>query len=342
MVRADYPRAYELGTRLLAMAQRLHDQAFVCEGHTILGVVQSKVGQLRAAHTHQEQAHALSAPPPLHRRGLLQDVQVAHLVNSARVLWCLGYPAQAWGRSQEGVRRARALAEPTSLTFALLQGAHVQFCRRDPAAVQAMAEEALGLTQAQEFAFWGAWSRVFQGWSGVMQGRPAAGIAEMRQGVAALEAMGARIDRPVFLAMLAEGYGVAAEPAAGLEVVAEALALVQDSGERLWEAELYRLRGHLLVHAGSLPPRATNQAHPAGAIVDAPPEACFQRALAIARQQQAKALELRAATSLAGRWHQQGKRAEASALLAPVYGWFTEGFETADLQEAKALLEALA
>ena len=174
-----------------------------------------------------------------------------------------------------------------------------------------------------------------------MQGSPAAGLAAMRQGVAALEAMGARIDRPVFLAMLAEGYGVAAEPAAGLEVVAAALALVQDSGERLWEAELYRLRGHLLVHAGSTPRRTPHQAH-LGAIVDAPPEACFQHALAIARQQQAKALELRAATSLAGRWHQQGKGAEAYALLATVYGWFTEGFETADLQEAKALLEALA
>jgi predicted ATPase len=341
MVRADYPRAYDLAARLLAMAQRLHNQEFVCEGHTILGVVQSKMGHLTAAHTHQEQAHAVVVPQPLHRRGLLQDVQVANLVNGARVLWCLGYPAQAWRWSQEGLMRARALVEPTSLTFALLQGAHLQLYRRDAAAVKAMAEEVLGLTEAQEFTFWRAWSYMFQGWSVVMQGSPAAGIAVMRQGIAALEAMGARIDQPVFLSMLAEGYGAAADPAAGLEVLADALALVHDLGERLWEAELYRLRGELLLHARSTPLQAISQAQPAIARVDSQPEAWFQRALDIARQQQAKSWELRAATSLARLWQQQGQRAEACELLAPIYGWFTEGFDTADLQEAKALLAEL-
>jgi predicted ATPase len=341
MVRADYPRAYDLAARLLATAQRLRNQEFVCEGHTILGVVESKMGHLTAAHTHQEQAHAVVTPHPLRRRGLLQDVQVANLVNSARVLWCLGYPAQAWGRSQEGLRRARALAEPTSLTFALLQGAHLQFYRRDAAGVQGMAEEGLRLTQAQEFTFWRAWSYLFQGWSIVMQGSPAAGLALMRQGIAALETMGARIDQPVFLSMLAEGYGVAADPAAGLEVLADALALMHDLGEHLWEAELYRLRGELLGHAGRTPPPASSQAQPALSRVDAQPEACFHRALAIARQQQAKSLELRAATSLARLWQQQGRCADAYQLLAEVYGWFTEGFDTADLREAKALLDEL-
>jgi predicted ATPase len=174
-----------------------------------------------------------------------------------------------------------------------------------------------------------------------MQGNPASGLAVMRQGIAALDAIGAQIERPVFLAMLAEGYGVAAHPAAGLEVLANALALVHDLGERLWEAELYRLCGGLLVHAGSTPPPASSQAQPALARVEAQPEACFQRALDIACQQRAKSLELRAATSLARLWQQQGRRDEADALLAPIYNWFTEGFDTADLQEAKALREDL-
>jgi predicted ATPase len=342
MVRADYQRAYELGARLLAMAQDLHNQEFICEGHTTLGVVQSKLGQMVAAHRHQEQAGAVVAPQPRHGSGLLQDVQVANLVNSARVLWCLGYPEQALCRSQEGVRRARVLAEPTSLTFALLQSAHLQFCLRDTAAVQAMAEEALVLAQAREFAFWEAGSRMLQGWSAGMQGGQAAGLAAMCQGIAAVQAMGARIERPAFLAMLAEGYGVAADPAAGLEVLAEALAMVEDTGERWWEAELYRLRGVLLLQAGTSSPPADRQAPSATAPVAPQPEARFQRALAIARQQQAKSLELRAATSLARLWQQQGKRAEACELLAPIYGWFTEGFDTADRRDARALLVDLA
>lgn len=123
MVRADYPRAHELGMQLLDMAQRLQDQEFVCEGHTILGVVLSKRGQLAAAHAHQEQAHAVVELPPRHHSGLLQDVQVANLANSAHVLWCLGYAEQALDRSQTGLRRARTLVEPTSLAFALLQAA---------------------------------------------------------------------------------------------------------------------------------------------------------------------------------------------------------------------------
>jgi predicted ATPase len=119
----------------------------------------------------------------------------------------------------------------------------------------------------------------------------------------------------------------AGQTAAGLEALDEALATLPKSGARWWEAELYRLRGALLQHSVAQAGEA---------------EACFQRALAVARRQQAKSLELRAAMSLARLWQQQGKRAEAHALLAPIYGWFTEGFDTADLQDAKALLEALA
>lgn len=139
---------------------------------------------------------------------------------------------------------------------------------------------------------------------------------------------GGEIGRPYLLALLAEAHGTLGQPEGGLKVLTEALALVDKTGERWYEPELYRLKGILLLQQNS-----DNQGEP---------EACFHHAIAIAQSQQAKSWELRAATSLARLWQQQGKRAEARELLAPVYDWFTEGFDTADLQEAKALLAALA
>jgi len=142
-----------------------------------------------------------------------------------------------------------------------------------------------------------------------------------------LRATGAELLRPYWLALLAEAHGTMGQPAAGLTVLAEALTLVDTTGQRWYEAELYRLKGELLLQRSS-----DNQAEA---------ETCFHQALAIAQNQQAKSLELRAATSLARLWQQQGKREEARQVLGDVYGWFTEGFDTADLKDAKALLDAL-
>jgi predicted ATPase len=153
-------------------------------------------------------------------------------------------------------------------------------------------------------------------------------MVQMRQGLTALQATGGDVRRPLFLALLAEAYGGIGQIEEGLNVLAEALAAAEKTGGRFYEAELYRLKGELLVARA--------------AELNAEAEACFQQALDIARRRQAKSLELRAAMSLSRLWQQQGQRDEARALLAPIYGWFTEGFDTADLQEAKALLEALA
>jgi predicted ATPase len=166
-----------------------------------------------------------------------------------------------------------------------------------------------------------------RGWALALQGQGEEGIAQIQQGLAAFRAAGAELDRPRWLTLLVEAYRQVEQTEAGLTVLAEALATVHKTGERRWEAELHRLKGELLLR----------QASPTEEV-----EACFRQALEIARRQQAKSLELRAAMSLARLWQQQGKRAEACELLAPIYGWFTEGFDTADLQEAKALLEALA
>ncbi len=155
-------------------------------------------------------------------------------------------------------------------------------------------------------------------------------MAEMRQGLAASLATGAKTFQPYFLGLLAEAHGESGRPEAGLPLVAEALAVIDDTEARFYEAELHRLQGELrwIADCGLR-------------IADCTPEDCFQEALDIARRQQAKSLELRAATSLARLWQSQDKRQDAYDLLAPVYGWFTEGFDTADLQEAKALLGEL-
>jgi predicted ATPase len=167
-----------------------------------------------------------------------------------------------------------------------------------------------------------------RGWALAHQGQTQEGIEQMSQGMIACRGTGAELARPYWLALLAEAYGILGEPEAGLTALAEALTLVDKTGERHYEAEIYRLKGELLLQQSS-----SNQTEA---------ESCFHKAIAIAQNQQAKSFELRSATSLARLWQQQGKRQEAHALLAPVYNWFTEGFDTVDLKDAKVLLDELA
>jgi predicted ATPase len=186
----------------------------------------------------------------------------------------------------------------------------------------------INLATEQGFPHWMAQGAILRGWTLAQQGQAQAGIEQIHQGLRAFRATGAETFRPYWLTLLAEAHGTIGEPEAGLTVLTEALALVDTTGERWCEAEIYRLKGELLLQQST-----SNQTEA---------ESCFHQAINITRSQQAKSLELRAATSLARLWQQQGKRQEAYDLLAPVYHWFTEGFDTADLQDAKALLEALA
>ena len=185
----------------------------------------------------------------------------------------------------------------------------------------------MALSQEHGFPTYVAVGMIARGWALALQGQGEEGIVQLHQGRTAFQAGGAELDRPRCLAVLAEAYGKVGQTEAGLTVLAEALAAAHNTGERYWEAEMHRLQGELLLRRAS----PTEEV-----------EACFRQALAIARQQQAKSLELRAAMSLSRLWQGQGKRAEAHDLLAPIYGWFTEGFDTADLQEARVLLEELA
>ena len=207
------------------------------------------------------------------------------------------------------------------------QAAFLHHHRRDVPAVQAQAEALLTLATDQGFPLFVGHGTYLQGWVLAMQGEGAAGLAQFRQGLTAIRATGAEQWWSLFLVVLAEAAGHAGQIDEGLRLLAETLTALEASGQGDPLAEAYRLQGSLLLC------RAVSDAVQA--------EACFQQALAIARRQQAKSWELRAATSLAWLWQQQGKRAEAYALLAPIYDWFTEGFDTVDLQEAKALLEEL-
>jgi predicted ATPase len=200
--------------------------------------------------------------------------------------------------------------------------------RREVRAVQERAEAAMSLAQAQGFLDWMAIGAILRGWALAHQGQPQAGIEQLTHGLMAYRATGAEVVRPYWLALLAEAHGIIGEPEAGLTALAEALTQGEQTGERWSEPELHRLQGALLLQLSS-----DNQAEA---------EHRFQQAITIAQNQQAKSFELRAATSLARLWQQQGKRQKAHDLLAPVYGWFTEGFDTADLQEAQVLLDALA
>ena len=178
----------------------------------------------------------------------------------------------------------------------------------------------------------------------VEQGQGTEGVAQIRQGIAAYQATGAEIERPHWFALLAEAYGKVGQAKEGLTVLAEALAVVDENGDRYYEAELYRLKGDLSLQSEVRGPKS-EVSDPRSLTPDpqaeAEAEACFQRAIEIARRQQAKSLELRAVMSLSRLWQQQGKKEEARQMLAEIYGWFTEGFDTKDLQEAKGLLEEL-
>ena len=206
--------------------------------------------------------------------------------------------------------------------------AFVYQCRRDVPAVHDHAEAAVALSTEQGFPLWAAQGISLRGWALAMQGQGEEGMTQVRQGIAAMRATGQATVVPYFCTVLADICDHLGHPDDGLQALAEAHTLVEQHEERFWEAEIYRLRGVLLLRQPGTP--------------QAEAEAWLQRALEVARRQEAKSLELRAAMSLARLWQQQGKRQEAYDLLAPVYHWFTEGFDTTDLQEAKALLDALA
>ena len=231
-------------------------------------------------------------------------------------------------RSQEALALAQALAHPYSLAMAQHFAAYLHYHRREALAVQAQADALLTLATAQGFPLYVGYGTCWRGWALAMQGEGEAGLAQLRQGMAAVLATGQELNAAALSGPARRGRRARRPGRRGAAPAGRGLAAFEASGRGDLLAEAYRLQGELLLRQAT--PDATQA------------EACFQQALAIARRQQAKSWELRAAVSLSRLWQQQDKRDEAHALLAPIYEWFTEGFDTADLQEAKVLLEDLA
>jgi len=314
---------------LLRLAHHGHAPALAVIAHYTLGATWFCLGALPSSRQHMEEGIARYTPDlrraPVFRIG--QDLGVGSRIFAAMTLWLLGYPAQALVHLHDALTLAHELSHPFSLGYARLFAAFVHQWRRDMPAVHEQAEAAVALATEQGFPLLIAGGTSVRGWELAMQGQSEEGIEQVRQGIASYRAIGGAAAIPYLCTMLADVYDHMGHPEDGLQALAEAHTLVEQQEERWWEAEIYRLQGVLLLHQ-----RGASQ-------VEA--EAWLQRALDVARRQEAKSLELRATMSLARLWQQQGKRYAARELLAEVYGWFIEGFDTADLQEAKGLLEEL-
>jgi predicted ATPase len=328
-IRAELQTAHTLGEQLLTLAQQVQDSGMLLAAHRGLGTTLFWLGAITSAQTHFAQGIALYDPKQHRTSAFLygEDAGVVCHCLAAWTLWCLGYPHQGLTRSHEVVTLAQQIAYPFSLAFALGLSAVFHSFRREVRLTQERAEAVINLAKEQGFPYWMATGALMRGWAVAHQGQVETGIEQMTQGLSAYRATGAVALQPCFLALLAEAQGTMGQPAEGLMTLTEALTRAVTTGERWSEPELYRLKGKLLLQQNS-----DNEAEA---------ETCFTQAITIAQNQQAKSWELRAATSLARLWQQQGKRQGAYDLLAPTYAWFSEGFDTADLQDAKALLEAL-
>ena len=327
--RAEHRTARDLAAELLSLAQRLHNPTTLLVAHHTMGSTLYWLGELPQARDSLEHALALEAHQPQVRDAAATALvaRVANYGYTAWTLWLLGYPEQARQCNEQALALAHALSHPFSQVVALLYAAMFHLLRREGPAAQERAETELALATAQGFPFWVAGGTIVRGWGLAAQGQAVEGIAQMRQGIAAWRALGASVVLSTYLATLAEVCGQVGQLGDAQHLLIEAQTLVDTTGERYWEAEVYRLQGEWLMQASRGKRREA--------------EGRFHQALDIARRQQAKSLELRAAISLARLWQQQGKHLVARDLLAPVYGWFTEGFDTADLQEAAALLTEL-
>ena len=308
------------------------------------------LGEFTLARKHVEQALTLYDPQqhnPYASKFPL-DPGVVCLAVLAWILWYQGYPEQALKKKTEAFTLAKELSHPLSLAWALNVAAKLHLWRREAPAVLEQTKAMLQLADEHGMPYWLTEGAMMQGWALAEQGQVQEGITQMRQGLADWRAMGSGVAASYFLSLPVEAYGKGGQLEEGLTILVEALAIIHKTGEGNSEAEIYRLKGELTLQESKVESHRSQVQSQKPVLSDAEgsqgekeAEACFHKALEVARKQQAKSWELRTATSLARLWQKQGKKEEAHDLLAPVYEWFTEGFDTRDLQEAKTLLDEL-
>jgi predicted ATPase len=326
-IRAEHDAARELGEECLSLAQKLDDPTLLMAAYSALGGTLLWLGEVAQGQAYLDRAAALYDPD---RQRTLpfrfgQDPAVSSLSYSAWSLWALGFPDRALRRSDEARALAEKLANPVSVAASLVYAAMTHQFRREGRAAQRRAEAAIALSDEHGLPQFQTVGAILRGWALAAQGQLDEGIARMRDGLAARREQGIELARPWYLALLAGAYGEAGEVDEGLRLLAEASSL---SDKGYYEPELRRLEGVLLLKRKGR--EASQEA-----------QACFEQALEQARRRSTRSWELRAAASLADLWRHQRKSREAKALLAPLYDWFAEGLDTADLQDARALLNQL-
>ena len=319
----------DIAAQLLEIAPQTHDPLLVLSAHAAYGVAILHNGQFRLSLQHLDQATTLYNAQDgwalATRYG--DDPWAVCQTSKAWSLWMQGYPEQAAAYSPLSIAHAEQLGYPQNIAGTYFMGAFFAILTQDTTALQQRTAALERIAREQEMSFWLPMSQIFQGWIRVVDKHPVEGVVLIRQGCMAYQAIQAKMFNAFFLALLATACVEANQIEEGFRVITEALEEIETTHERFYEAEFHRLKGEfLLVQKG----KGQREA-----------EICFQTAVTIARRQEAKLWELRAATSLGRVWQGQGKTTEARQLVEDIYSWFTEGFDTPDLREAEALLWAL-
>lgn len=331
LFQAKYAPARAMAEQCMALAQRAQDPALLLQAHHAMWGVLSLLapGETELALQHAEQGMAIYNPQQHHTHVHLyggHDPGICSRMIAASVLWQLGYPDQAQRRGEEAIQIGYQLAHPFSLAIALVNIAALYLHRREIDTVLDLTAKATTIATERNFPLLLAQCQITHGWAIAMQDNLEQGLAFVQEGVGAWRRMGILLRQPDYLLLLAEVYIKSGQFEAALRTLDEAVTTASATGERFGESAIHRHRGEIWLAAG----KAADAA-----------ETAFHQALQVARQQKMKLLELRAAVSLSRLWQQQGKIAEARELLAGIYHWFTEGFDTVDLREAKALLDKL-
>ena len=319
----------ELSTEFLALAEKQRATVPLSVGHRLVGTSLACTGDIAQGRAHLDRAAALYNPTE-HRPLALrfgQDVRVAILSNRALALWMLGYPTAALADTDQLLTDAREIGQAATVMYALFHAAHIQLFRGNYQAVNTLGEEVVALAEEKGALLWKGSGVIDQGCVSALTGKASDAVQMITAGIGLWRATGATAWMPLYRLHLAKAYSELDQFDEAWRNIRDAMSAIEDTKERWWEAEVNRTAGEITLLS---PERDAAKA-----------EEYFERALAVARQQQAKSWELRAAMSLARLWRDQGKVQQARELLAPVYGWFTEGFDTRDLKEAKALLEEL-
>jgi len=348
LLRGELGRACEIAEEFLRLAERQPYPGLTTRGHLAMEATLLHLGEFAPAMEHFEKALSLYDPERDRDDSFryTQNPGVGMRCHAAWALWFLGQTDQALDRMQEALTLAHELSEPHGLAHAFFFAAMLHQFRREAPLAQEHAEAAIAVSNEHGLVLYHASAMITRGWALIQQGRQEEAIEQLRQGLAAQEATCTELVRPHFLALLAEALGKNSQAEEGLRVLEKALALADFNGQRYYQAELYRIKGELLLMQGT--GRGLSRAAIGGkgmgeaeqpAIANA--EGCFNQSIKIALQQKAKSLELRAVTSLSRLYQNQNKQEEALSLLAQIYDKFTEGFDTVDLREAKALLDEL-